>query len=89
MAETKNEKIIGIRPGEKLHELLINFDEMRYSWEFENLYMILNWQYNDEYLNTNYPGIKKFDGIETYSSNNTERLTDDELKNNIDNLGLL
>jgi len=89
LAETKNEKIIGIRPGEKLHELLINFDEMRYSWEFENLYMILNWQYNDNYLNTNYPGIKKFDSTETYSSNNTEPLTDDELKNNISNLGLL
>ena len=89
LAETKNEKIIGIRPGEKLHELLINFDEMRYSWEFENLYMILNWKYNDNYLNTNYPGIKKFDSTETYSSNNTEPLTDDELKNNISNLGLL
>ena len=89
LAETKNEKIIGIRPGEKLHELLINFDEMRYSWEFKNLYMILNWQYDDDYLNTNYPGIKKFDSIETYSSNNTEPLTDDELKNNISNLGLL
>ena len=51
--------------------------------------MILNWQYDDDYLNTNYPGIKKFDSIETYSSNNTEPLTDDELKNNISNLGLL
>ena len=89
MTETKNEKIIGIRPGEKLHELLINFDEMRYSWEFENIYMILNWQYDDEYLNSTYPGIKKFYGIETYSSNNTEPLTDDELKRNISNLGLL
>ena len=89
MTETKNEKIIGIRPGEKLHELLINFDEMRYSWEFENIYMILNWQYDDGYLNSTYPGIKKFDGIETYSSNNTEPLTDDELKSNISNLGLL
>jgi len=89
LAETKNEKIIGIRPGEKLHELLINFDEMRYSWEYQNLYMILNWQFDETYLNTNYPGIKKFDSSETYSSHNAEQLTDDELKNNIKNLELL
>ena len=89
LAETKNEKIIGIRPGEKLHELLINFDEMRYAWEYQDLYMILNWQFDETYLNTNYPGIKKFDSSETYSSHNSEQLTDDELKNNINKLGLL
>jgi UDP-N-acetylglucosamine 4,6-dehydratase len=52
-SEAKHE-IIGIRPGEKLHELLINSDEMRYAWEYENLYMILNWQFDHAYLNKNY-----------------------------------
>ena len=33
--------------------------------------------------------IKKFDNVGVYSSNNTERLTNDELKNNIVNLELL
>jgi FlaA1/EpsC-like NDP-sugar epimerase len=78
-----------VRPGEKLHELLINSDEMRYAWEYENLYMILNWQFDQAYLNKNYSGIKKFDNVGVYSSNNTERLTNDELKNNIVNLKLL
>ncbi len=89
LAETKNEKIIGIRPGEKLHELLINFDEMRYSWEYDDLYMILNWEFDEKYRTRNYPGIKKFDSIETYSSNNAESLSDNELKNYINSLGLL
>lgn len=89
LAETKNEKIIGIRPGEKLHELLINLDEMRYSWEYQNLYMILNWQFDKTYLDKNYPGIKKIDNFDTYSSHNAEQLTDDELKNNIKSLDLL
>ena len=89
LAETKNEKIIGIRPGEKLHELLINFDEMRYSWEYDDLYMILNWEFDEKYRTENYPGIKKFDSFETYSSNNAEPLSDSDLKNYINSLGLL
>ncbi len=89
LTEIKNEKIIGIRPGEKLHELLINFDEMRYSWEYDDLYMILNWEFDEKYRTRNYPGIKKFDSIETYSSNNAESLSDNELKNYINSLGLL
>ena len=51
--------------------------------------MILNWQFDHAYLNKNYSGIKKFDNGGVYSSNNTERLTNDELKNNIVNLELL
>ena len=35
-------EIIGIRPGEKLHETLINADELRDSWELGNVYVILN-----------------------------------------------
>lgn len=34
-------KVIGIRPGEKLHETLISTDEVAQTVEFENLYVIL------------------------------------------------
>jgi UDP-N-acetylglucosamine 4,6-dehydratase len=33
-------EIVGIRPGEKLHELLISRDESRYTLEFEDMYLI-------------------------------------------------
>ena len=35
------EDIIGIREGEKLNEVLLNREEIRYSWEYENMYMVL------------------------------------------------
>jgi UDP-N-acetylglucosamine 4,6-dehydratase len=33
-------EIVGIRPGEKLHEVLISRDESRYTLEFEDMYLI-------------------------------------------------
>lgn len=33
-------EVIGIRPGEKLHEVLVSRDESRYSLEFEDMYLI-------------------------------------------------
>lgn len=32
--------IIGIRPGEKLHELMISADDARFTWEFDDRYVI-------------------------------------------------
>lgn len=32
--------IVGIRPGEKIHELMINFSEISRTYEFKNLYVI-------------------------------------------------
>ena len=40
-SELKHE-IIGIRPGEKLHETLINSDEIRYVWDFKDRYILFN-----------------------------------------------
>ena len=77
------EEIVGIRPGEKLHETLINNEEIRYSWEYKDLYMITNPLYpmfHPTVINDTYQGIKKIDKFERYSSDLVEKIPKDELK---------
>jgi FlaA1/EpsC-like NDP-sugar epimerase len=86
------QEISGIRPGEKLHETLINHDEIRYAWEINNMYMLANPHYklfNDSEILENYDGIKKVEGINSYSSDTVEKITKEELKEKIKNSGLL
>jgi UDP-N-acetylglucosamine 4,6-dehydratase/UDP-glucose 4-epimerase len=86
------EKITGIRTGEKLHETLINEDEIRYSWEFENMYMIASPLYtlfNDKNIKESYQGIKKIEDVQKYSSDSVEKISVKELKTIIENAGLL
>jgi UDP-N-acetylglucosamine 4,6-dehydratase len=44
-------KVIGIRPGEKLHEVMITEDDSHYTVEFDDFYSILSpvTQANSEY----------------------------------------
>jgi len=86
------EKIIGIRTGEKIHETLINEDEIRYSWDFNNMYMITSPLYtlfNEENVKESYQDIKKIDGIQKYSSDNVEKISPKDLKTILKNSGLL
>ena len=83
LLDNNNEEIIGIRPGEKLHETLISNDELHYSWEYNDMYMITNPLYPLFHVNKIkdvYQGIKKLEGISTYSSDNVKEISKDELK---------
>mgnify|MGYP000026440529 FL=1 len=81
--ENTGEEEIGIRPGEKLHEVLINTDEMKYVWEIDNMYMIINPLYHkffDDDVKTRYPNAKKIESMKIYSSENVEKISPTDLK---------
>ena len=75
-------KIIGIRPGEKLHEQMIGLEDTNYTYEYKKYFKILS-QINDQnkdidYIKTGNKVSKNF----TYSSdNNTEWMTQAKFKN--------
>ncbi len=73
------EEVIGIRTGEKLHEILINEDELPNTFNLDNKYVILK---SDIVKKSSeiYPGIKESQLSVTYSSNNAEKISKDELK---------
>ena len=65
-------EIIGIRPGEKIHELLVSEDEMRRAHEFEEHYIIYDYNILKE------PKLINKDVLE-YGSYNTKRLSQEEV----------
>jgi UDP-N-acetylglucosamine 4,6-dehydratase (inverting) len=53
-------KVLGIRPGEKVHEELISNSEARNTLDFKNFYIILaNYENQIQRLNKNYRFVKK------------------------------
>lgn len=85
---TPEVEFVGIRPGEKLHESLINHDEMKYAWEFDDMYMIINPLIQNQ-VKTLYSNIKKLENMDTYSSDKVEKYSKDEMKKIIERSGLL
>ena len=79
LGETE-EKIISVRPGEKMHEALISKDEMRYTWELGDKYVIFDSSRKEKEILSLYPGIKKVDESNSYSSDLAEKISIKELK---------
>lgn len=72
-------EIIGIRPGEKLHEAMIMEDDARHTVEYDSYYAILpelSWWTQEN----NFEGNSLPDGFAYTSDNNTEWLTIEQLK---------
>ena len=77
-------EIIGIRPGEKLHEVLISEDESRHTRDLEDMYVIMpaeriwarnpfGWDWEDK-------GAALEDGFRYASNNNPQWLSVDEIR---------
>ncbi len=82
IAPKAKHKIIGIRPGEKLHEQMISTEDSYSTYEYSNYYKILpqiNEWGKDKLRIKNGKKVPK--GFVYSSENNSEWLTKDELKN--------
>ena len=81
-------EIIGIRPGEKIHEIMISSDDAINTLEF-NTYFVMQpahpWWDNLKYIKIN-GGKQVDDGFSYSSGNNTRWLTIDEIRKMITNL---
>ena len=83
------QEIVGIRPGEKLHEILIGEDDTRNTVEFNECYIIQpNPQAREEFIrnNGNVCGKVCVDGFSYTSNNNTDWMTVDDLKSMIETI---
>lgn len=74
-------KLIGIRPGEKIHEQMISSDESMHTYEYNDYYKILpnlyNWNKDKKRIKK---GKKVKDNFEYISSTNDEWLDSNQIK---------
>lgn len=74
-------EIVGIRPGEKLHEQMIGEEDAEFTYEYSEHYKILpainNWGASKERIKD---GKRVVDGFYYTSDNNVEWMSKDELK---------
>ena len=90
LLENTGEINIGIREGEKLHETLINSDEINYAWDLDHVYMVYNQRgYSDEKIKQLYPNSMKINSMTQYSSNTVEKISKEDMKKIIQNANLL
>jgi len=85
MAPSCKTKVVGIRPGEKLHEVMISEDDSRNALEFKDYYIVKPsfpwWDDNIHYKGKNVP-----DGFRYASNTNKEWLEGERLKKMLDSI---
>ncbi|WP_271910672.1 UDP-N-acetylglucosamine 4,6-dehydratase (inverting) [Vreelandella alkaliphila] len=81
IAPEAKQEIVGIRPGEKLHEQMISAEDAYYTYEYPEHFKILpqinNW---DKDANRIKDGKRVPDGFVYSSNNNSEWMTDSDLQ---------
>jgi UDP-N-acetylglucosamine 4,6-dehydratase (inverting) len=82
VSKTAKQKIVGIRPGEKLHEQMIGLEDAIYTYEYSNYFKILpsihNWSKDPLRIQN---GQKVSENFLYSSDNNKEWMTVKELEN--------
>jgi len=77
LAPGSKREIVGIRPGEKLHEVLLTKEEARHTIEFENHLVILP---EHPFWKTRLFGGSPLAEDFEYASNAVEQLNEEEMK---------
>lgn len=82
-------KEVGIREGEKLHEVMVTKDDSRTTYEYDKHYIIYPhfdwWHFEDHFTSG---GERIPEGFEYNSGANTQWLSVEELRDEMDRLGL-
>ena len=82
IAPKAKHKIVGIRPGEKLHEQMISVDDSLYTYEFSDYFKILpqinNWDQDNSRIKN---GKKVAEGFTYRSDNNIDWMSSSDFKN--------
>jgi len=89
MKEDCELKEIGIREGEKIHEVMITKDDSRYTYEYENHYIIyphFDWWNSEKYFTEGGKPVE--DEFEYNSGTNKEWLSVEDLKERLEKLNL-
>ncbi len=75
-------KLIGLRPGEKIHEQMIGIDDAEYTFEYKDYFKILpainNWNTDKKRIKN---GKKVKSNFSYTSNNNKEKMTSNQLRN--------
>ena len=81
VAPDAKQEVIGIRPGEKLHEQMISAEDAHYTYEYPEHFKILptihNWSMCEKRIKT---GKKVPEGFVYASDNNPEWMSDQQLQ---------
>jgi UDP-N-acetylglucosamine 4,6-dehydratase len=81
VAPNAEHEIVGIRPGEKLHEQMIGVEDAHYTYEYKNHFKILpaihEWDKDADRIKD---GVKVEEGFSYTSDNNKSWMTDKELQ---------
>ena len=90
LAPECKQEIIGIRPGEKIHEVLLSDSDSRNALEYSNFFIVKPeykwWSTNDKLLEEGAP-VK--DGFSYASDNNNDWLTEKQLMKMVSDLNII
>lgn len=83
-------KEVGIREGEKLHEVMITEEDSRLTYDYGDHYIIyphFDWWETEKYFKTG--GVKVADGFRYSSDNNEEWLSDDVMRERLKSIEIV